>query len=79
MTRLTIEGNWIGATPIPEQTLETRLTRLHGKDKDLLLAFLRKILTWLPEDRASAQDLFKDEFVTQFMSEDDSEDDSTDE
>lgn len=74
MTRLTIEGNWIAATPIPKQTLETREMRLHGKDKDLLLAFLRKILTWLPEDRASAQDLFEYEFILQYMSEDDSAD-----
>lgn len=65
---LTTEGNWIAATPIPEQSLETREMRLEGKDRQLLLMLLRKILKWLPEDRPSAQDLFEDDFILQFMS-----------
>ncbi|KAI7158102.1 protein kinase [Hortaea werneckii] len=63
------EGNWIAATPIPEQTLETREMRLTGKDRDLLLALVRKILRWLPEERPSAEDLYEDEFILQFMKE----------
>lgn len=63
------QGNWIAATPIPEQTLETREIRLSGKDRDLLLTLVRKILRWLPEDRPSAEDLYQDEFVVQFMEE----------
>ncbi|RMY79020.1 hypothetical protein D0863_00350 [Hortaea werneckii] len=63
------EGNWIAATPIPEQTLETREMRLTGKDRDLLLALVRKILKWLPEERPSAENLYQDEFVVQFMKE----------
>ncbi|RMY25836.1 hypothetical protein D0866_11004 [Hortaea werneckii] len=63
------EGNWIAATPIPEQTLETREMRLTGKDRDLLLALVRKILKWLPEERPSAEDLYEDEFILQFMKE----------
>lgn len=66
---LTILGNWIAPTPIPEQTLEIREMRLKGRDRDLLLALIRKILRWLPEDRPSAQDLFEDEFIVQFMAE----------
>lgn len=62
-------GNWIAATPIPKQTLETREMRLKGTDRVLLLALVRKILKWLPEERPSAQDLFEDEFIVQFMSE----------
>ncbi|KAI7239490.1 protein kinase [Hortaea werneckii] len=61
--------NWIAATPIPEQTLETREMRLTGEDRDLLLALVRKILKWLPEERPSAEDLYQDEFVVQFMEE----------
>lgn len=64
-----ISGNWIAPTPIPEQTLETREMRLKGKDRDLLLALIRKILRWLPEERPSAQDLFEDDFIVQFMAE----------
>lgn len=66
---LTILGNWIAPTPIPEQTLETREMRLKGRDRDLLLALIRRILRWLPEERPSAQDLFEDEFIVQFMAE----------
>jgi hypothetical protein len=67
---LTIKGNWIAATPIPDQTLESRETRLKGKDKELLLALARKIFRWLPEERPSAQDLYEDEFLTQFVPKD---------
>lgn len=43
-------GNWIAATPIPEQSLESLEERLKGPDKVLLLNLLRKILRWLPEE-----------------------------
>ncbi|KAM3514453.1 hypothetical protein MY11210_001897 [Beauveria gryllotalpidicola] len=60
-------GNWIAATPIPVQSLESREKRLNGEDKALMIQFVRKILRWLPEDRSSAQDLFEDKFLTQNM------------
>ncbi|KAI8722690.1 Protein kinase domain-containing protein [Fusarium sp. LHS14.1] len=60
------EGNWIAATPIPDQTLESRETRLEGVEKKLLLAFVRKILRWLPEERPRAETLIEeDEFLNQ--------------
>ncbi|KAH7329486.1 kinase-like domain-containing protein [Stachybotrys elegans] len=59
------DGNWIAATPIPDQSLESREIRLEGRDKELLLRLARKILRWLPEDRPSAEDLFEDQFVVQ--------------
>ncbi|KAF1739729.1 Serine/threonine-protein kinase SRPK [Beauveria bassiana] len=62
-----LDGNWIAATPIPAQSLESREKRLNGEDKALMLQFVRKILRWLPEDRSSAQDLFEDKFLTQNM------------
>jgi hypothetical protein len=50
--------------------------RLQGKDRVLLLAFMRKLLKWLPEERPSAQDLFEDEFLLRYdVSERDPEDD----
>ncbi|KAI7083591.1 protein kinase [Hortaea werneckii] len=61
------EGNWIAATPIPEQTLETREMRLSGEDRDLLLALVRKILRWVSEERPSAEELYEDDFILQFM------------
>ncbi|KAM3522144.1 hypothetical protein NHJ13051_005841 [Beauveria bassiana] len=56
------QSNWIAATQIPVQSLESREKRLNGEDKALMLQFVRKILRWLPEDRSSAQDLFEDKF-----------------
>ncbi|RTE81737.1 hypothetical protein BHE90_003733 [Fusarium euwallaceae] len=61
------KGNWIAATPIPDQTLESRETRLEGKDKKLLLDLVRKILRWLPEERPCAEALIEeDEFLNQY-------------
>ncbi|KAK5999532.1 hypothetical protein QM012_005385 [Aureobasidium pullulans] len=60
-------GNWIAKTPIPDQTLEDRETRLQGRDKELLLALMRKILCWPPEDRPSAEDLYTDPFLRQWV------------
>lgn len=66
MTLLKLSGKWIAATPIPDQTLESRETRLEGSDKRLLLAFVRKILRWLPEERPCAETLIEeDEFLNQ--------------
>jgi hypothetical protein len=58
-------GNWIAATPVPDQSLDTRETRLDGEDKRLLLMLVRKILRWLPEERPAAHDLFSDDFLLQ--------------
>ena len=67
-TELTSQkGNWIAKTPIPSQTLESCEIRLEGRDRDLLLKLMRKILCWLPEDRPSAEDLYNDGFIYQFV------------
>ncbi|KAF2717604.1 hypothetical protein K431DRAFT_323022 [Polychaeton citri CBS 116435] len=55
------EGNQIATTSIPSQTLESREIRLQGKDGELLLVLVRKILKWLPEKT--------DDFIIRFMSE----------
>ena len=44
-------------------TLEDRVTSFTGKDKVLFLNLVRKMLTWLPEDRATAQDLLQDPWL----------------
>lgn len=59
-------GNWIAATPIPDQSLETRENQLTGNGQELLLAFIRKILCWLPDERPAAQDIFEDEYIMQY-------------
>ncbi|PGH31514.1 CMGC/SRPK protein kinase [[Emmonsia] crescens] len=59
------EGRWIAATPIPEQSLDAREWRLEGEDHRLLLEFLSKIFRWLPEERASAEELISHPFLMQ--------------
>ena len=57
-------GNWKGSFAIPEQSLESREVQLTGTNQKLFLQFMRKMLQWNPEDRASAQQLlFEDEWV----------------
>lgn len=61
-------GNWKLSEkyPIPDQSLETREIQLSGNNKATFLRFLRKMLRWLPENRAGAQELlFNDEWVTE--------------
>ncbi|TQN69453.1 Serine/threonine-protein kinase SRPK, partial [Colletotrichum shisoi] len=60
------EGNWIGSTPIPDQTLEGRERQLKDRDQRLLLALVRKMLRWDPDERPSAEELFEDEFLIQY-------------
>ncbi|KAN0072146.1 hypothetical protein V8E54_009875 [Elaphomyces granulatus] len=55
--------NWKGSVPIPDQSLESRESQLEGKNKELFLQFLRKILCWLPEERPTAQELLFDKWV----------------
>ncbi|KAK5989721.1 Serine/threonine-protein kinase SRPK-like protein [Cladobotryum mycophilum] len=59
------QGNWIAATPIPEQSFEMREHRLQGEDKELLISFMRSILRWLPEERPTAEELAYDDFLMQ--------------
>jgi hypothetical protein len=70
-----ITGNWIATTPIPDQSLESRETRIEGRDQENLLAFARKLLRWLPEERASAGELLAqdDDFLMQIRSTKDTE------
>lgn len=56
-------GNWISATPIPNQTLKSRETQLVGEEHVLLIKLARKMLCWLPEERLSAGELLEDEFL----------------
>ncbi|KAK7217472.1 hypothetical protein V2G26_005475 [Clonostachys chloroleuca] len=62
-----VDGNWIASTPIPEQSFDMREAQLKGEDHQLLLALVKKFFRWLPEERATAQDLTEDPFLTQFL------------
>ncbi|EFE38971.1 hypothetical protein TRV_06334 [Trichophyton verrucosum HKI 0517] len=57
-------GEWLGLADIPEgRTLESLETRLETRDKNAFLRFVRKALTWMPEQRATAKELLQDPWL----------------
>jgi hypothetical protein len=57
------KGNWKGVVPIPSLTLEQLEGNLHGTQQKLFLEFMRKMLQWRPEERASAKGLLSDPWL----------------
>ncbi|PIL35319.1 hypothetical protein GSI_02044 [Ganoderma sinense ZZ0214-1] len=57
------QGNWIGASSLPDDSLEQSEWNLEGEDKDLFLAFMRKMVRWKPEERCSASELLRDAWL----------------
>ncbi|KAK2802667.1 hypothetical protein FQN50_007275 [Emmonsiellopsis sp. PD_5] len=56
------QGNWLGLAPIPDgRTMEALDSR--SKDKAEFLKFLRRALTWMPEERATAKELLEDPWL----------------
>ncbi|GLA01218.1 hypothetical protein AnigIFM60653_011079 [Aspergillus niger] len=56
------DGKWLGLAPIPhDRTMERLDSRL--SDKFGFLRFMRKTLTWLPEERATAKELLQDPWL----------------
>jgi serine/threonine protein kinase len=55
-------GKWKGLAPIPKnrslQELETKL-----RDSSAFIAFLRRVLTWMPENRPTAKALLQDPWL----------------
>ncbi|PGH36283.1 CMGC/SRPK protein kinase [[Emmonsia] crescens] len=58
------EGNWISEPPIPKTSLEEFVTAIPpGEEKDQFLRFIRKILTWDQEVRATSIDIISDAWL----------------
>ncbi|KAI4123119.1 MAG: hypothetical protein LQ338_005432 [Usnochroma carphineum] len=56
------QGNWVSEPQIPKTSFEDFVTTISpGKEKDLFLKFIRKILIWDPEVRATSNELIEDE------------------
>ncbi|GKZ65680.1 hypothetical protein AnigIFM50267_009452 [Aspergillus niger] len=56
------DSKWLGLAPIPhDRTMERLESRL--SDKSGFLRFMRKTLTWLPEERATAKELLQDPWL----------------
>ncbi|MCJ1317097.1 hypothetical protein MMC15_002419 [Xylographa vitiligo] len=56
-------GNWDGLIPIPEISFEKSEEYLDGKNKELFLQFMRKMLCWVPEERKTARELLQDPWL----------------
>lgn len=58
-------GNWaLAECPIPQTSFEDFVTTIdQGEEKELFLRFIRKMLTWDPEPRATANELAEDEWL----------------
>ncbi|KAJ6028853.1 hypothetical protein N7540_004429 [Penicillium herquei] len=58
------KGNWISEVPIPKTSLKDFVTTISpGEEKDQFLRFIRKILTWDPNVRATANEIIPDEWL----------------
>ncbi|KAA6415085.1 MAG: kinase domain-containing [Lasallia pustulata] len=59
-----IKGKWLGGLKLKDaSTLQVSEQRLEGKEKKLFLNFMLKMLRWLPEKRATAQQLLDDPWL----------------
>ncbi|KAF7169144.1 hypothetical protein CNMCM5623_001931 [Aspergillus felis] len=56
-------GKWKGAAPVPDYDLDTLEERLQGDEKDDFLRFLRRMICWQPEERATAKELLFDPWL----------------
>ncbi|PYI11487.1 kinase-like protein [Aspergillus sclerotiicarbonarius CBS 121057] len=56
-------GQWKSQVSIPNHDLESREERQEGGEKEDFLRFLRRMLCWLPEERATANELLFDPWL----------------
>jgi serine/threonine protein kinase len=54
---------------LSDTSLETEEENLEGDEQTQFLVFIRKMLQWRPEDRASASELLKDPWLRKMCSE----------
>ena len=53
-------GEWKGAVPIPDLSLERAEERLtDAEDRAMFLDLVRKMLRWVPEERPTARELLE--------------------
>ncbi|KAE8350529.1 protein kinase [Aspergillus coremiiformis] len=57
------DGNWKGLCEIPSTSLEKLEGNLQGVQQGQFLCFMRKMLRWRPEERASAEELLSDAWL----------------
>jgi len=47
----------------PDFSFETTIASLDGEEKRLFIAFVQKMIRWLPGERSTAKDLLKDPWL----------------
>ncbi|KAK2861261.1 hypothetical protein FQN49_004383 [Arthroderma sp. PD_2] len=57
------DGNWRGLASIPEISLEKLEQRLTDDDKKAFLAFIKPMLSWMPEERPTAEEAIFDPWL----------------
>ncbi|KAJ5936660.1 protein kinase [Penicillium verhagenii] len=59
-----ITGSWVSEVPVPKTSLEDFVTTIPpGEEKDQFLCFIRKVLTWDPEVKATSNEIIPDEWL----------------
>ena len=57
-------GNFVPDTPILNTSLEKEEENLQGEEQRIFLAFLKKMIQWLPENRKSPKELIEDPWLS---------------
>ncbi|KAJ6120386.1 protein kinase [Penicillium sp. IBT 18751x] len=56
-------GKWKGLAEVPSTSLEDLESNLQGEQQEKFLRFMRKMLRWRLEERASAKELLSDPWL----------------
>jgi serine/threonine protein kinase len=56
-------GEFTADVEIPTTSLEEEMKSLEGEEKSSFLKFLRRMLRWRPEDRATAAELVEEPWI----------------
>lgn len=57
------QGDRVSRTPLPQTSFEDFVNTIPGEEKDMFLRFIRNILIWDPEARATTDEIIKDEWL----------------
>ncbi|EEQ31592.1 hypothetical protein McanMca71_006105 [Microsporum canis] len=56
-------GTWRGLVEIPNNSLEDSDKYMKGRNQEIFMEFMRKMLRWVPEERQSARELLRDPWL----------------
>ena len=56
-------GNWRGLAEIPDVSFEESELYLEGRNKDIFIQFVRKMVKWDPIERQTAKELLEDPWL----------------